>query len=141
MLDESVTQGPSQILIQIFQMEGIEAAFLVDYFGQPGVQDPAWAKRLMEEGDWCVITADRGKSTKKKNTRLSEGPPLHKILPSCGISGVYMSTAVHRGKGHEKVRAVISVWPDIKYFFTNAAPGSRKLLTKAGKGFALRDYS
>ena len=138
MLDECVTQGPSEILIQFFQMDGIEAAFLVEHFGKQGVKDSSWAKALMEEGDWCVITADRGR--KKKNTRLSEGPPLHKILPACDISGVYMSGSVQNSRGAEKVRAVTSTWPDIKSFFVNGAPGSRMLLAKATKGFSLREY-
>jgi hypothetical protein len=142
MLDECLTVGPSQVLISYFALEHppVEAAFVVDYFGQEGEKDRHWSDVLASQGGWFVISGDRDKGRKPAHKRLVDGPPLHKILPGKGITAVYISGAIQQAPGTEKVRAITSLWPEIKAFFESAPPGSRKQITKHGGGFILRDW-
>jgi hypothetical protein len=144
LLDECVTQAAAIVISQFLEMDADveEALFSLDFFKRPGVKDHTIATELASLGDWYVVTADRDKKRKSKQKRAADGPPLHLILPQKRISAVYMSGAIQKANTQEKIRAVISQWPDIKRFFLTSPPGSRILLAKAsrGAGFHLRDY-
>lgn len=142
MLDECITEGPAEILIDFFAITSppVQAEFLPTYYGSKGLKDRTWAQALADEGGWCVISGDRDRARKSQKKRLADGPPLPTILPRCGITAVYLSGSIQRSPSEVKVQAVISTWRDIKMFFERARQGESKLLTKRGNGFVLRDY-
>lgn len=142
LLDECVTRGPSLVLASFFALDNppVHGEFLLDKFGKPATKDKTWAEVLRDEGGWCVISGDRDRSRKSPAKRIIDGPPTIKILPACGITAVYMSSAIQQAPGPEKVRSITSVWPAIRDFFGNAPPGSRKLVTRPGNTYVLRDF-
>lgn len=142
LLDECVTRGPSLVLASFFALDNppVHGEFLVDKFGKQSMKDKTWAEVLQDEGGWCVISGDRDKRHKSQAKRFVDGPPIIRILPACGITAVYMSSAIQQASGPEKVRSITSVWPAIKNFFEHAPPGSRKLVTKPGNVYVLRDF-
>jgi hypothetical protein len=142
MLDECITQGAANAIITFLALDHppVEAHFVVGYFGRRGMKDHQIADTLHKEGDWCVITGDRGRHSSSAHKRMVYGPPMHEILPNKGVSAVYLSGNIQQAPSTEKVRAVVAVWEDIKKFFQTGAPGDRKLLTKHGDRFLLKPY-
>lgn len=141
MIDECITAGPAQVLIAFFALAQppIEAHFVVEYFGAQGMKDQHWSDVLQQEGDWFVITGDRGVKDGKKK-RLVDGPPLPSILPRKGITAVYINGRLQRAPGTEKVQAITAVSEQIIEFFKEAKPGARKILTRPGKTYVLKDW-
>lgn len=140
MLDECITKGPAVTISQFLAMENplIEGAFVPDYFGQEGLKDNQWPDMLPEDEDWYVITSDRDKQKKSERKRIIDGPPLYKILPQKNITAVYLSGGIQRARSTEKVRAVISIWPQIKDFLSTSKPGDRALVSMNKGRFHLR---
>jgi len=140
MLDECLTRGPSHAIIAFLSLDEppVHGEFLVDYFGAQGLKDADWPARLAKEGGWYVVSHDRDSSRKNKQKRMADGPPLRSVLPGYGISAVYLRGGLGHKSASEKVRAFTATWPDIRLFFKDANPGSHAIVTKQGKGYALR---
>ena len=134
MFDECITQGVATFVCDFLRLYDppIEGVFLVDYLRGQGQRDVVWAKQLQAEGGWRVITADRGKRHKNQQKRLADGPDLHRILPECGITAVFLSSSLHSYKMAQKAQAIIAAWPDIHRFFQSSKPGDRRQLTAQG---------
>lgn len=137
LLDECITQAAAILIAQFLQTDDDvdEAEFWLDIVGRPGSKDYELGE-FASNGGWFVITADRDKKKKSREKQIIDGPPLHKILPEKGVTAIYMTHGTLKDTT-ERVRAVISEWPEIKRFFTNSPPGGKALLKKQGKGFSV----
>jgi len=83
---------------------GIKTKHLTEFF-KAGTGDPEWIAILEKEKDWLVITADRGKETRK--------PKLPLICCQLGVTHLSMTPALsHDGYSAHK-HAIFSVWPQI----------------------------
>ena len=142
MLDECVTEGPALALISFFSTDDppIRGEFQPTYFQTSGLKDEVWPIRMVNElgKDWLVITGDRDSRRKSREKRIIDGAPLYTILPKLGITAVYLSNALCRQKGQERVRAITYLWPDIKKFYHNNIPGSRAGVQCLNRTFVLR---
>jgi hypothetical protein len=91
-----------------------------------GTLDEDWLPKAAD-GGWTIITADRGRRSKKK------GAPLPHVCAQLRITHVMMSGAVHSLKMFEKMRAILSVWPDL-LLAAQGEKGRRYLLESTGGG-------
>lgn len=77
-----------------------EISLLQDKF-KGGEDDPVWLKQLSVEGNWIVITKDKGNST---------GPKLPMICQKLGITHVIISKGLEHA-GYEALKqAFADVW-------------------------------
>ena len=139
MLDECFARTPSVVVQSYLTLAApdVEVHFVLDYFGETR-KDSNWAHELSKQQgvEWAAITFDRG-----RNTPSIDGPPLHRILPRCGITGIYLSGRIQCDRGEVRARAVISLWPEIRARIENSKPGSRfKLSKRKGDKFGLRPW-
>jgi hypothetical protein len=103
--------------------EQVEIAHILDFYSQGQVDDDVWVRNLAN--DWIVISADRA--------RRRGGPKLPKICAEVGITHALLSSSLHQMKQFEKIRAVLSLWPELLNL-TAAAPGSRYSIRKGSSG-------
>jgi len=83
---------------------GIETKHLTDIF-KAGDDDSRWLPLLEQQKDWIVITADRGKDSKR--------PKLPIICERLKITHISLTPVlVHAGYSAHK-QALLSSWPDI----------------------------
>jgi hypothetical protein len=82
-----------------------ELAHLFSKFS-PGALDTVWIPQLAEEGDWIIVSCDKGKNSKK-----SESLPL--ICQATGVTHIILSTALGHRTSFYRVHAINSCWPQI----------------------------
>jgi hypothetical protein len=117
----------------------IYAVFLEDFLGAKGGLDVDWTKVLMEEGGWCVITADNGMARGRKAGL--RGPPLHLILPARRIPGFFLAGKMASRPGFDKARAVIYTWPEILRRAVAAKEGERfKIYPSGADGYRVEPW-
>lgn len=88
---------------------------------QSGKSDDEWIPEIAEKG-YVVITTDRGK-------KPSRGGKLPFLCRKHGVTHVMLSAAMHRRNQFDKIRAILSLWPEL---LAIAAENPR------GAGFSLR---
>jgi hypothetical protein len=140
MLDECITMKCANLVIQFIKLGNprIEAFFLVDYLGKQGVQDSQWASQLKPPADWLVISADCGTHGPKIHAK---GPPLHLILPSLGITGVFLAgKKLSQTTGSERAKALIAKSTDIIATAAACKHGTRFKLKYSGTGLILEEW-
>ena len=123
-LDECLTTTPSQAVIGFLGLCGVPAVYYPHYAKYQGAKDGDIARRLASEGGWTVISLDLDRSRKKSDKRAADGPPLHKILPACGVTSVFLE-GLSQSDAQEKAWAIIAAWPSIKAAVENQDDGSR----------------
>ena len=89
-----------------------EVAHLLSKF-EKQTPDSVWIPQLANEGGWVIITADRGRHSKK-----SEKLPL--ICRAYGVSHVLLSAKLHSRNMHKKALAIDSSWDGL--FAAGSAP-------------------
>ena len=82
----------------------VEIVLLQQKF-KSGESDENWLKKLKDEGDWIVITKDKGHST---------GPKLPVICPALGITHVVMSKGIDHAGFEAQKQAYADVWPFLR---------------------------
>lgn len=97
-------------------------ATVVDYLG--GGKDDVWIP-MLRDGDWIVITADRG--------RRSGGAKLPDLCVAYGVTHVLLSKSVHHLPQFEKARAIVAVWSELSAL-SSSPSGSRHVLRLNGAG-------
>ena len=112
-LDECLTTTPSQAVISFLGLCGVPAVFYPHYAKHRGAKDGDIARHLAGEGGWTVISLDLDRSRKKSEKRFADGPPLHKILPACGVTSVFLE-GLSQSDAQEKAWALITAWPSIR---------------------------
>ena len=70
----------------------------------PGTKDIKWIPAIAQEGGWVVVTADRGKHSKKDEK-------LPYICRDFGVTHVTLSCGLHRRNMYYKYLAISSCWP------------------------------
>lgn len=96
-------------------------------FQKQGVHDEDWIPRIAEEGNWIVITGDRGRRGK-----ANKGEKLPVVCKRHGVTHVVLSKAIHHKGSIEKMAAILSVWSDIQKL-VDAPNGSMHVLRLRGK--------
>lgn len=95
-----------------------------------GILDAEWLPKFQSQSEpWLVLTADLGKR--------SGGKRLPDICRELGIRHVLISGKLHQKKQFDKMRAILTVWPNLKAAF-NSKPGSRFKLQQTNKSFSLQ---
>jgi len=144
-LDECLNPSPSETIIKFLQLmtPPVHAEFIPDLVGRTGIKDHEIGEFLADDGGWYIISADRDKARKNRRKRQIDGPPLHKIMPKHGITGIYCTAKIAQSHGDAKARAIIATWPLIAEKFLKSPPGDRFLLSPTGGGlnsFQLRHW-
>lgn len=106
LFDETIGEPIARAAIDFLNWDKsceIDAQFMRSFMGE-GTGDSEWVPRAAAERRF-VITGDRGKS--------SRSAPLDLLLPYLGVSGVFMTGALHESKQFQRMRAVITLWPHI----------------------------
>jgi hypothetical protein len=106
--------------------EQVEIAHILDFYEQGQVDDDVWIRNL--PNNWTVISADRGKR--------KGGPKLPQICVEMKITHVLLSAKLHEMKQFQKIRMVLSLWPNL-ISVCGAPNGSRFSLRKSGDGAVL----
>src|SRR5438105_1695297 len=92
-----------------------------------GVHDQDWIPRIAQEGNWIVITGDRGRRGK-----ASKGEKLPVVCKAHGVTHVVLSKTIHHKTSLDKMAAILSVWSDIQKL-ADAPKGSQHVLRLRGK--------
>jgi len=118
-------------IVSLNKHETHEIAHTVDKFGR-GAKDADWIPKLKDE-QWVVISDDRGRNS-------AAGDRLPQICESLGITLISVNSTIFKHGGQaEKMRGIVSVWPEIAERVSKK-PGSRWLLKYSGStrnGFTL----
>jgi hypothetical protein len=109
-------------LLRLHKPKPVESAWLVDWLSAKGIADDQWVPRAAEEGDWIVLTADKGR----------ESPRLNYLLPAYKVTGIFMGGKIPNLSGYEKIRAVMSVMHMIETA-ADDTPGRRYRLIRVGQ--------
>src|SRR5262249_955669 len=93
-----------------------------------GDPDQEWIPQLASEGDWVIITSDRGR-------RGKIGVKLPVLCAKYGVSYAAFAASLHNQPAAQKLGALLSVWADVMKVH-DAKPGSaftiRFVPTKSG---------
>ena len=97
-----------------------------------GRADNEWIPELAAEGNWVVITGDRGKGP---------APRLPAVCAQCGVTHVLLAPSVHQMSSEKKLRAIVYVWDELVEISERGEPGRRfKLYAPEGKSPYLRQF-
>ena len=86
-----------------FQRDGPKICRIREFVGG-GIDDQEWVPKLRAEG-WVVISADRGKQC--------GGAKLPQVCAAHEVTHVLLSSALHQMQQFEKMRAILSCWPQL----------------------------
>lgn len=86
-----------------------------------GVADEEWIPLLAAEGDWIVLSADRGKI-------VTRGAKLPNLCREYKITHVLLSAKVHRQPAMVKLHIFATIWPKLVEKVESAEPGERFVL-------------
>lgn len=115
--------GVFREVIALNKKASYEIVHTVDKFGR-GAKDADWIPSLTGD-DWVVISDDRGRNS-------AAGDRLPQICESLGITLISVNSTIFRHGGQaEKMRGLITVWPEIVEKVSKKS-GSRWLLKYAG---------
>lgn len=108
---------------------------LMEYV-KSGTRDSVWVPQRASEG-WILITADSARKAKG----LGRENNLARLCRQHRITHVVLGPSIHRMKQFDKMRAILTVWDDLKKV-AEASPGSRFMLVKGPKNPMLekREY-
>jgi len=82
-----------------------EISHVIEIYGA-GLKDDELIKRLIESGSkFIIISSDRGRS--------NNGPKLPVLCREANITHILLSGNLTNSKAFEKLRAIISKWPEI----------------------------
>ncbi|HEX8916284.1 MAG TPA: hypothetical protein VF796_28295 [Humisphaera sp.] len=118
--DECLSQLMMADLRKFLERSGCELTLqaVVDY-QRAGVLDRDWVPRVAAEGQWIVISTDKGRSGNEPfEERLPFLCRLHRV------THVLLSPKVHKLKGFAKGQAIVDVWPEFATV-RDATPGTR----------------
>lgn len=104
--DECCSPRLPRKLVEIYieDYPGIQTQHLTDLF-KGGTDDADWLKTLEQDKDWVVITADRGRDSKR--------PKLPIVCSALGITHISMTPALQEAGYSEHKQAMLCVWPQI----------------------------
>ena len=104
--DECCSPRLPRKIIEVYEEDypGITTKHLTDIF-KAGTGDPDWIPILEKDKDWIVITADRGRDSKK--------PKLPLICATLGITYLSMTPAMQEAGYSAHKQALLTVWPNI----------------------------
>lgn len=131
LLDENLSKLATDALKELVQRtrEAAEIQHLLDMCPS-GILDPVWLPQFQNQlAPWLIITADSGKRC--------GGDRLPQICKTLGIRHVLLSGKLHQRRQFDKIRALMTVWPELKKASASAA-GSRFKLQQAGDSFVLK---
>ena len=95
-----------------------------------GAPDSDWLSQFQDQSHpWLVVTAD---SAKRRG-----GDRLPEICKDLRIRHVLISGKLHQRKQFDKMRAILTVWPDLREAFKSES-GSRFKLQQAKESFILK---
>lgn len=146
--DECYTRDGTAVIAKLLGLYNppVACEFLPDYLkNNPAVNpnDPArghdenWGPIVgadKAQGDWVVITRDRGKGGR------GLGAPLPEVLPACGVTGVWLAPWYSNANVFELVRAVLIVLPSIYSECPRAKPGTRFKIVRDGQSASLETW-
>ena len=111
-----------------------EMVHLLERF-EAGSPDDRWVQEIAaEDPPFLVITGDRASKSKRDDPRLPT------LLPQMGVNGVFLTGMLQQRPAFEKIRALMSVWPDLEEA-AREAHGTRFSLMPRGKGYRLQVWS
>ena len=94
-------------------------AHVAKYF-EAGRKDNEWIPAIASEGNWIVISSDRGR-------RANDGGKLPALCVQYKVTHVLLSAKLHAKSSQIKRAAFVLVWPQIVATHS-AVPGSRFIL-------------
>jgi hypothetical protein len=104
--DECCSPKLPRKLVEVYEEDYplIATRHLTDIF-KKGIDDQDWLSVLKNEPDWIVVTADRGKDSKK--------PKLPLICSKLGITHISMTPDLKNAGYSAHKQALLSTWPQI----------------------------
>ena len=112
-VDENLPPALARALFALFAGEH-EIIHLRDRFG-PSVKDVDWIPRLSREGNWIVISGDRGIRRKKAE---------YNAFKSSRLIGFFLSAGLNKAPLVKQAERILALWGGIEIFATGSRPGS-----------------
>lgn len=113
LFDENLPPALARALSALFAGEH-EIVHLRDRFG-PGVKDVEWIPQLSREGNWIVISGDRGIRRKKAE---------YNAFRSSRLIGFFLSAGLNKAPLVKQAERVLALWGGIEIFAAGSRPGS-----------------
>ncbi|MGE5611222.1 MAG: hypothetical protein ACM359_18375 [Bacillota bacterium] len=98
---------------------------VLDLYAQ-GRPDDEWIPKVAKEG-WIVVSGDRA--------RRYGGAKLPRICAQLNVTHILLSGKLHEMKQAEKIRAIVTVWPQIVAQLPAAVKGTRFSLRLSQHGY------
>ena len=110
--------------------------FHLQEYARKGTPDSEWLPERAQDG-WMLITADLARKAKGKGRENN----LAMLCRVYKMTHIVLGPSIHRMKQFDKMRAIFTVWDDLKKAF-RAERGSRFVLVKGVKNPILekREY-
>jgi hypothetical protein len=118
-LGRPVVEGQIAESLKFYGADAIVAHIFAKF--QPGTPDKIWISEIAREGNWIVITADRG-----IHSRMEEKLPL--ICREFNITHIMLSRGLHKRNIYYKALAIESSWSEI-IATASAPPGTGFVLS------------
>ncbi len=133
LFDANVSQHAVKLLIDLLSVcrEEGELRHLVEDFPL-STPDSGFIRTYAEQG-YLIVTGNSGKQSGQKDQLL-------KICMAEGATHVLFTGRLQQRRTFDKMRAVITAWPEIVEA-ANAPAGSRCKLQQRGKSFSLQSFS
>ena len=131
LVDENISKPATCALRNLIEKtrENAEIQHLLET-SPVGILDSEWLPKFQSQSEpWLVLTADMGKR--------SGGKRLPDICRELGIRHVLISGKLHQKRQFDKMRAILTVWPDLRTAF-DSKPGSCFKLQQTNQSFSLK---
>ncbi|MGU3540533.1 PIN-like domain-containing protein [Methylobacterium sp. A54F] len=112
-VDENLPPALARALDALFAGEHT-IVHLRDRYG-PGVTDLTWIPELGQEGNWIVLSGDRGIRRKRAEFQAFKASRL---------IGFFLSAGLNKAPLVKKAERILALWPAIETFASRAAPGA-----------------
>ena len=112
-VDENLPPALARSLAALF-LGDHEVVHLRSRFGS-GVTDLEWIRELSREGNWVVISGDRGMSRKKAE---------RDAFRSSRLIGFFLSAGLNKAPLVKQAERILALWNGIETFAARSQPGS-----------------
>lgn len=112
-IDENLPPALARALSALFAGEH-EITHIRDRYG-PSVKDVVWIPELSREGNWVIISGDRG--IRRKNAE-------HAAFRASRLIGFFLSAGLNKAPLVKKAERILALWSNIETFATRSRPGS-----------------